>query len=799
MADQSLRFRVLADAASYDAAMAKAGSSTTALADAIDKAAGEADDLARSTLAARAATLEAAKAAQTAASAQDKSAAAAKRLAAAQLDAAKANAAAADAAKKLERGEIGAAEAQRLSAVAARRDRDEQVAAARADVAAANAATKLEHASLKAAAAQLAHGKASRAGSKDAESGASGLNRAFQKLVSGALAEGEQAGELFGQGLSGAVKTITALPPEISVPIIIGGAVLAAAASAEIGAAVGGAVLGGIGAAGIGAALAAQMHDAHVTAALAALKSDTKTVFSGATAGFVQPMVRAIGAVDAMVERIGPGLKGAFDSLTGPFETLVAGGTTMVENIMPGLEAAMRAAGPILDGIAHQLPGLGSDVSDFLEYLTTDTQGASEAINGLILLFRIGFSAIGPIIAAAEVGVDKFFQAINLVYLALSKIPGSAGPLAGLRAVLESIEGNSGKASKGVSAFGSSSAAAAAAAKTLASDTESVNNAFDKLLGNAVGAEQAALKFRDALAGLTKSVKDNGTSISANTAAGRSNRESILDIISAAKDARDASIAQAAGTSRAAQATLDANAKFRGNISALIGMASQLGISTGAMKRLLVQLGLLPNETSTDIRVPGAKDSQLEIDILKKKEEALRDRYLKIKASAPQGEVDALKAKINALHDKVVTLTTRQIVETVYSSVISGKYDYYGHANHATGAVVDYYADGGMREPDHVAQLAPAGQMRTFAEPETGGEAYIPLSPDKRGRSLSIYAETGRRLGVPGAGAAPIIAPVVTPQAHRTINVYPQRADWSLRDLYQMEDAQNVRERLGRL
>jgi hypothetical protein len=37
-----------------------------------------------------------------------------------------------------------------------------------------------------------------------------------------------------------------------------------------------------------------------------------------------------------------------------------------------------------------------------------------------------------------------------------------------------------------------------------------------------------------------------------------------------------------------------------------------------------------------------------------------------------------------------------------------------------------------------------------WAEPETGGEAYIPLAPSKRARSLNIWQETGKRLGVQG-------------------------------------------------
>ncbi|MFJ1650109.1 phage tail tape measure protein [Streptomyces sp. NPDC088337] len=64
----------------------------------------------------------------------------------------------------------------------------------------------------------------------------------------------------------------------------------------------------------------------------------------------------------------------------------------------------------------------------------------------------------------------------------------------------------------------------------------------------------------------------------------------------------------------------------------------------------------------------------------------------------------------------------------------------------AQGSVTDYYADGGMRE-NHVAQIAPAGAMRIWAERETGGEAYLPLSPSKRGRSTKILEEVARRFG----------------------------------------------------
>ncbi len=76
----------------------------------------------------------------------------------------------------------------------------------------------------------------------------------------------------------------------------------------------------------------------------------------------------------------------------------------------------------------------------------------------------------------------------------------------------------------------------------------------------------------------------------------------------------------------------------------------------------------------------------------------------------------------------------------------------------ADGGIVTY-ADGGIRgrgarpqffadgAENHIAEIAPAGAWRIWAEDETGGESYIPLSPTKRPRSRRIAEETVRRLG----------------------------------------------------
>lgn len=128
---------------------------------------------------------------------------------------------------------------------------------------------------------------------------------------------------------------------------------------------------------------------------------------------------------------------------------------------------------------------------------------------------------------------------------------------------------------------------------------------------------------------------------------------------------------------------------------------------------------------------------------------------VKISASAGQalGAIGNVTGAISRLHDKHITLTTEH--RTIYTGK-GGR----GPNAQADGSVLDFYADGGIRSTqrggvrsfargaeNHVAQFAPAGSWRMWAEPETGGEAYIPLAPAKRIRSRAIAEETVRRLG----------------------------------------------------
>ena len=60
---------------------------------------------------------------------------------------------------------------------------------------------------------------------------------------------------------------------------------------------------------------------------------------------------------------------------------------------------------------------------------------------------------------------------------------------------------------------------------------------------------------------------------------------------------------------------------------------------------------------------------------------------------------------------------------------------------------LERYANGGSKE-QHKAQIAKGGEWRIWAEPETGGESYIPLAKSKRKRSTRILAKTADIFGL---------------------------------------------------
>ena len=118
-------------------------------------------------------------------------------------------------------------------------------------------------------------------------------------------------------------------------------------------------------------------------------------------------------------------------------------------------------------------------------------------------------------------------------------------------------------------------------------------------------------------------------------------------------------------------------------------------------------------------------------------------------------DVSALRNAIERVKSKTVTVRTNY-VETGKPLAKPGSQGRGGH--YFSGVVGDRNADGNVYTApgvkmfangaeNHVAQIAPAGAWRVWAEEETGGEAYVPLALSKRARSLAIMHDVAARFG----------------------------------------------------
>jgi hypothetical protein len=113
--------------------------------------------------------------------------------------------------------------------------------------------------------------------------------------------------------------------------------------------------------------------------------------------------------------------------------------------------------------------------------------------------------------------------------------------------------------------------------------------------------------------------------------------------------------------------------------------------------------------------------------------------------------LQSIKGWIDSLRDKTFTITTVQ--NTVHrdsgkgadGGIVRSMSNMFGGS--LSLARVKAFANGGVEK--HVAQIS-AGQTpyRIWSEPETGGEAYIPLAKAKRARSTKILEEVARMFGM---------------------------------------------------
>ena len=372
-----------------------------------------------------------------------------------------------------------------------------------------------------------------------------------------------------------------------------------------------------------------------------------------------------------------------------------------MSSAMGGLSAA---AGPL--GIALVVGGVALagffDAQERAKRSTEEFTAALEASNGVI-------DENVTKIAAKNLQDQHAFEAARTLGLGLDVVTqaslGNKDALAQVNATIEQYKGQTQQVTMWNGQTATSFTAEAIAAGQLEADLGRTSTAM-------AGAVKKQADLAAATGTATSALYEHGGALDQDTEAGRANKATLDTIAAASQQHIQQLIATKAPTDEVTRATAAASEE----ISAA---AQQMGISTVAADALAASYRRVPSGVSTTITAD---------------------------ASAALATVDRVRSALASLDGTAVytrIMTTQYMTGTIN---LGGGVTVNSAMLKADGGIVEFFAGGGLRE-DHKAQIAPAGAWRIWAEPETGGEAYLPLAPAKRSQTIPIAKEAVRRLG----------------------------------------------------
>ncbi|WP_399559594.1 hypothetical protein OIA45_48455 (plasmid) [Streptomyces chartreusis] len=569
-------------------------------------------------------------------------------------------------------------------------------------------------------------------------------------------------------------KLVSAVPPEVVGTLIQLAAALKLVQLAGLGAA---AISAGV--AALGARIAA-LQAASVAAGggMAGLAAAFATLGKAAKASIIIAGIGALVYAVSKLSDIGEKAPPNVDKLTTSLGKLGASGKVTGE----AASAFGKDFGKLRDqidkvtdpSVAESINNWGADVTNGL----LDAGDATEEFTGSMDSIDKSLTNLvqGGKADLAKAALAGMLEGMNPKQAAKFK-----GELDGYKSALEDLAFEQELTAQSMGIFGS---AALDTAATLGAQKGAVDGLRASILAlneTNRSAHDAQTQFEKSIDDLTASFKEHGATLNADTEAGRANR----DMMSAASKAQDELIATgiAAGDSfgsmtrksselrtemmRLATEAFGGNTKkAREYVNTLLGTPEQVATLI-KLEKQEAQRGLL--EVNAAIKAtPGAHTVTVStlnaaaiaaLEAVGLKTRQLPDGKTEVYTANGQSisAVDAVRRALEALDGKTAhtyTVHHYQNITEDRTGLNTGKGGRGANAGLADGAVVDYYADGGMRRENHVAQIARGGTWRVWAEDETQGEGYVPFARSKRVRSRAITEEIVRRLGGDPAGIA---------------------------------------------
>lgn len=463
----------------------------------------------------------------------------------------------------------------------------------------------------------------SRMGDEDGKS--SGMK--FAKGLGGGIISGAtQGASKVGKILSDGLGNIGPAGPVVGAAIV--GMVALAAPLA--GAALAGGLTAGVAMAGIGIGIAAAIRQPAVKGALMGLKHDASDILDDIGKDWEPTMLSAIASVRGDMRGIGTELRTALAPAKAYVQPLLDGFMSLVRNALPGFNNLLREAGPVINVLKDGLGEIGDALSDAFTDLSGSTDEAAAGLQSMVFfvadMIRAGASVIAWLAEAYRITVDW-----GVTWLGwMSHLPGVGDVFKGWQDDLKDIQDTAHGAARGLEGtttgmdgLASTTSRASQSNEAMATRQRILNGtmaqgadaatdlkgAMDALNGAAMNAEQTEIAFEDAIDAATKSIKDNGKTLDANTDKGRANRTALLNLARAGQQHAQAVYDQTAATKGTSAAEGAAARAYANSREKLIQTRMAMGNSRSEAVAYANKIMAIPKGWTTTIKAnnSGAK------------------------------------------------------------------------------------------------------------------------------------------------------------------------------------------------
>lgn len=510
---------------------------------------------------------------------------------------------------------------------------------------------------------------------------------------------------------------------------------LAAVLGSFVLSAVGGAIIaaGAVGVAGAGVA-GAFMQSEQVKRAWNGAIDSIQSKWMTASSTFIKPLIDGAGTFKHIFADVN--LYGMFEKASTFIGPLVEGASWFAKNIITGIGYLVDNGGPVIEVLRRELPELGAAIMDMFQDIAGGNKGAADGLRDMFNLIEQGIRGLGVMVEAAEKmyhgftgardAVGDFFSYLDdhvpVIFKAADAVSNFwedadtekvLAPLRDANGVTKELGENAANSKEAFDALGQKMNLAGDLGSAMAKKVQEV-------FSITMNADQATLGWYESLTKLEEAFDKNGHTIDIHTKKGQANREAILSTVTANMQLYQAQIAAGMGSD-------DAAAAYDQNTKALEKQLRQAHYTQGEIDGLIGKYRGIPSKVNTLIATENLT-------------KAIND-------------LAALTRQINGIPTSktIYVKTIQQYQKTTAGGLDMGL----GHQGAGRYGAIRMAQGGTVVNPSNPGTFL-------FGEPETGGEAFIPLRGIPQMRAMSLAQTVGDRYGfdaVPrgGGGGAVVV------------------------------------------